>query len=137
MPADYIDLSWWQLALAASLMVISAGVSLALRLGLHWRLALATTRTIAQLLLLGLVLRWIFEATGTVYVVAVVVLLLVMTLVAGVAAVRRTERQYPGLLLDSILAIWASGWISARWPSMASCKCPAKCSPSTPSPWWA
>ena len=33
-----------------------------------------------------------------------------MTLVAGVAAIRRTERRYAGLLIDSVLAIWVSSW---------------------------
>jgi putative ABC transport system permease protein len=108
---DYIDLQWWQVALAASLMVLSGAISLALRLGLERRLALAVARTVVQLLLLGVVLRWIFTATGWAYFGAIVVLLLVMTIVAGIAAVRRTERRYDGLLLDAIIAIWASAWM--------------------------
>jgi putative ABC transport system permease protein len=111
MPAQYIDLAWWQLALAASLMVLSGAISLALRLGLERRLAWATARTIVQLLLLGLVLRWVFTATGVAYVATIAVLLVVMTVVASRAAVRRTERHYPGLLLDSVVAIWSSAWL--------------------------
>ncbi len=107
MPAEYIELSFGQLALAASLMVISGAVSLALQLGLERRLALGTLRTVVQLLLLGLVLRWVFAAGQWYYAVA---LMVVMTFVAGVSAVRRVERRYAGLLLDSILAIWLSAW---------------------------
>lgn len=110
MPAEYIELSLSQLALAAALMVVSGGVSLALRLGLERRLALGTIRTVAQLLLLGLVLRWVFAAGQWYYLVA---LAIVMTVVAGIAAVRRVERRYAGLLLDSILAIWLSAWCVA------------------------
>ena len=107
MHADYIALGYGQLVLAASLMVISGAISLGLRLGLERRLAVGTARTIVQLLLLGLVLRWVF-ATGLWY--FAVALMAVMTLVAGVAAVRRVERRYAGLVLDSLLAIGASAW---------------------------
>jgi len=107
MPSEYIALSFWQLALAASLIVVCGAVSLMLRLGLERRLAVATVRTIAQLLLLGLVLRWVFAAGQWYYVLA---LMLAMTLVAGAAAVRRVERRYAGLLFDSMLAIWVTSW---------------------------
>ncbi len=107
MPAEYIALSYWQLALAASLMVVCGAISVALRLGLQRRLAVGTIRTVVQLLLLGLVLRWVFAAGQWYYAVA---MMTVMTVVAGVAAVRRVERRYAGLLMDSVLAIWASAW---------------------------
>ena len=110
MPAEYIALSYGQLALAASLVVVCGAVSLALRLRLEGRLALGVLRTIVQLLLLGLVLRWVFAAGQWHHAVA---LMIVMTIVAGVAAVRRVERRYAGLLLDSILAIWVSTWCVA------------------------
>jgi len=106
-PAEYIPLGWWQLALAAALVVISATLSLALRLQLAGRLLLGTLRTIVQLLLLGLVLKWIFEHDQWYFIVG---LMSVMTLVAAVAAIRRVERTYAGLLLDSVLAIWVSAW---------------------------
>ncbi len=110
MPAEYIALTYGQLALAASLMLVSGAVSLALELGLERRLALGTVRTIAQLVLLGVVLRWVFAA-GQWYHAAG--LMVVMTVVAGVSAVQRVERRYAGLLLDSILAIWVSSWCIA------------------------
>ncbi len=110
MSAEYIALSYGQLALAASLVVVCGAVSLALRLRLEGRLALGVLRTIVQLLLLGLVLRWVFAAGQWHHAVA---LMIVMTIVAGVAAVRRVERRYAGLLLDSILAIWVSTWCVA------------------------
>jgi putative ABC transport system permease protein len=107
MPGDYVNMDFWKLSVAASLVVLSAAISLLLRLGLERRLLLAATRTVVQLLLLGLVLQWIFEHDQWYFVVA---LGAAMTLVAGWAAVRRVERGYAGLLLDSVLAIWVSSW---------------------------
>jgi len=107
MPGEYIPLEWWQLAVAASLIVVSATISLLLQLGLERRLALAAVRTVVQLMLLGLVLKWIFDHDQWYFVVG---LMSAMTLVAGWAAVRRVERRYAGLLLDSLLAIWVSSW---------------------------
>jgi len=103
-----VPLSFGQLAVAASLIVISGVISLLLRLGLERRLALAAARTLVQLWLIGLVLKWIFEADQW-YIV--IVLMLVMTLIAGGAAVRRTGRRYPGIWLDSVISMWASSWL--------------------------
>ena len=105
---EYVHLGWWQLGIAASLVLVSGAISLALGLDLHRRLLLAALRTVAQLLLIGLVLNWIFR-WGTWYVV--LGLMTVMTLIAGVAAIRRTGRRWPGMLLDSIVSIWASSWL--------------------------
>jgi putative ABC transport system permease protein len=110
MSPQYIPLSFWQVAIAASLVLVSGGISLALRLGLERRLLVAAIRTVVQLLLIGLVLRWIFENRQWYFVLA---LLTAMTLIAGVAAVRRVEHRYPGIWLDSIVSIWASSWLMA------------------------
>jgi putative ABC transport system permease protein len=108
MDTDYLELSGVQLGVAASLIVICGAVSVALRLGLEKRLLLAATRTIAQLLLIGLVLGWIFNA-GRWYII--LALMSAMTLIAGTAAVQRTARRYRGIWLDSIISMWASSWL--------------------------
>ncbi len=108
MPTEYLELSFWQLGFAASLILVCGLISLLLQLGLERRLLTAAVRTVVQLLLIGLVLRWIFEA-GQWYVV--LALMLVMTLIAGTSAVSRTGRYYPGIRLDSIISIWASSWL--------------------------
>ena len=110
MQSTYLELSLWQVAIAAALILINAGVSLWLRLGLERRLLVAAARTVVQLLLIGVVLRWIF-AVSLWY--AVLAMMFVMTMIAGVAAVRRTERRYPGIWLDSIVSMWASSWLVA------------------------
>jgi putative ABC transport system permease protein len=104
---EYVALDFWKLAAAASLVVVSAVISLLLRLGLEKRLIMAAVRTVVQLMLLGLVLRWVFAAGQWYFVVS---LMATMTLIAGWAAVSRVERRYAGLLLDSVLAIWVSSW---------------------------
>ncbi|NUQ60901.1 MAG: iron export ABC transporter permease subunit FetB [Pirellulales bacterium] len=108
MQAEYIELTYWQIGLATALILISGLISLALRLGMEQRLLVASVRTVVQLLLIGLVLRWVFEVQ-TWY--AVVALLLAMTGIAGIAAVRRTDRRYRGIWLDSIVSMGASSWL--------------------------
>ncbi|NLE38234.1 MAG: iron export ABC transporter permease subunit FetB [Pirellulaceae bacterium] len=109
MNGQLIELSLGQVALAASLVVISAAISLALQLGLHRRLLLAAVRCVVQLLLIGLVLRWVFEPGRQWYVV--VSLGLAMTLIAGKVAVGRNRHRYAGMTLDSVISIWACCWL--------------------------
>jgi len=106
--SEYLELSFWQLGIAASLIVICGLISLLLHLELQQRLLLAAVRTVVQLLLIGLVLRWIFSV-GQWYVV--LGLMMVMTLIAGIAAVGRTGRRYRGIHLDSVISVWASSWL--------------------------
>jgi putative ABC transport system permease protein len=97
----------WQVGLAVALVLVSGAISIALQLGLERRLFVASVRTVVQLLLIGYVLEWIFAAEHWGIVAA---LMLAMTLIAGVSAVRRVERRYRGLVLDSILSIAVSSW---------------------------
>ena len=104
-----IDLSPWQLAIAVSLILISAAISAALRLGLGRRLLLAAVRTTAQLLLIGFVLKWLFEPGRAWY--FVLAMMSAMTLIAGVSAVQRNDRRYDGIWVDSIISMWATSWL--------------------------
>ncbi len=104
---NYIELSYGQVALAASLILINALVSLWLRLGLERSLLIASLRTIVQLSMIGLVLQWVFRVDRW-YIIAM--LMITMTLIAGWTARQRTRRKYPGITLDSITAIWFSAW---------------------------
>ena len=105
---EYIELGPGQLALAAAVLLVCGAISVWLRLGLEGRLAVAAVRTVLQLLLIGLVLDWIFAADRWHLVLG---LMAAMTLIAGVAAVRRTERRYGGVWLDAIVSMWASSWL--------------------------
>ncbi len=94
-----VELSYVDLGLAALLVLANAGVSLALRLGLGRRLLVAALRATVQLALLGLVLAWVFDTEGP---GAVLSIMLVMAIIAGVEAVRRGQRRLPGIFAASI-----------------------------------
>lgn len=100
-----IALSYVDLVVATSLVVVAGGVSLALRLGVTARLAIAAGRTVIQLALIGLVLEWVFDLERWYVVVAVVAS---MVINAGVAAVRRTERRFAGIWSSSLIAVTVS-----------------------------
>jgi putative ABC transport system permease protein len=104
----YVELSYFQVALAALLIVVNGVISIALRLRLERSLLLASLRTIVQLLLVGLILEWVFRLDRWYVVMGVA---LVMTLIAGVTAASRNERRYPGIWLNTIISVWASAWI--------------------------
>ena len=104
-----IELSNWQLAVAVSLILVSAAISAALHLGLGRRLLLAAIRTTVQLLLIGFVLEWLFKPGRAWY--FVLAMMSAMTFIAGISAVRRTERRYVGIWIDSIISLWATSWL--------------------------
>jgi len=105
---SYVELTSGQVALAALLLLINGAVSVALRLGLERSLIIAGARTVGQLLLVGLVLQWVFQADRW-YVVAA--LAAIMTLVAGMTAAQRCQRRYAGIWLDTIVSVWSSSWL--------------------------
>lgn len=82
------------LALAALLVLINAAASMALRLQIHRQILWAATRMVVQLLLVGLVLRFVFQAASP------AVTLLIVALMIGAAArevaVRPTRRLQGG-----------------------------------------
>ena len=90
---DVISLSIIDLALGAVLVVALAGVTVAMRLGVARQLVVAAVRTALQLLLVGLVLKFVF-AIATLWSVALMAL--VMLGVAGYEAVARQQRRFRG-----------------------------------------
>jgi putative ABC transport system permease protein len=82
---NVIQLSTWDLAIAASLVAVSALISLALRLRMQGQIVWAAVRTVVQLLLVGHVLRLVF-AHGSPWATAVVVLVMMSLAVREVAA---------------------------------------------------
>lgn len=91
---ELIHLTPLDLGIAASLVLLLAGLSHALRLGVGKRLLIAAARSIVQLLLLGLVLEILFSQTNPLYIGG---LALVMLLVAGYEAMARQHRRFTGL----------------------------------------
>lgn len=93
MNANYLSVTGWDLAIATVLVIVAGGVSLALRLSLERRLALAALRTVIQLLLVGYILRWIF-ARNVPWIVLIA--MAVMLAAASQAAVARSSRTFRG-----------------------------------------
>ncbi len=114
---EYFNLSFWQVAIATSLILISCAISLALQLGLGKRLLVASIRTVVQLLLVGLILEWVFTPGREWYIVLSIIAL--MTLIAGISSVSRTERRYKGIWSDSVISMWASSWLVGAVALMA------------------
>ncbi len=104
----YIALTYWQVALAALLIIVNGAISLILRLGMERTLLLASIRTVLQLLLIGLVLEWVFRIQSWYIVVAI---LAIMTLIAGVTAAQRNRRRFPGIWFNTIVSVWAASWL--------------------------
>ena len=101
MPTSYLTITYGQLALAALLIVVNLGISIAFRLGLTRSLLIATLRMVVQLLLIGFVLEWLFSQQNPGLIMAIALL---MAGVAGQAAVSRTKRRFVGIYWNSILS---------------------------------
>lgn len=104
------NLSLWDVAIAALLIVVNGVVSVALKLDLERTLAWAAGRTVLQLLAIGYVLGWVFRYDHW---FVVLPLMIVMTLIAGFAGAQRGNRTYAGQRVDSVLSIWVSSWLVA------------------------
>jgi putative ABC transport system permease protein len=89
-----ISLSPWDLGLAATLVLVLAGLSLRLELGVERSLLIAAARSALQLSLLGLVLKALFEQLHP---LLIGTLALVMLLVAGYEVVARQKRRLRGI----------------------------------------
>ncbi len=105
-----VEISNEGLVIAAGFVVLAGMVSFALRLQVARRLWVAAIRTVVQLGLLGLVLKWVFEQREWYLVTAV---LASMVINAGIAAVRRTERRFAGIWSSGIIAVTLSSVLTA------------------------
>ncbi|SDJ97961.1 ABC transporter permease [Microbulbifer yueqingensis] len=88
-----IELSWWQLAMAASLVVLLSLCIYLARLGLAGSLLLAAARTAVQLALVGLVLEALFSVGSLPW---VALMGGVMLLLAGREVMARQQRRLRG-----------------------------------------
>ncbi|CBV42023.1 ABC transporter permease [Halomonas elongata] len=90
---DVIVLTWWQLALAALLVVALAGCTVVARLGMARSLLIAAVRTVIQLSLVGLVLEALFAASALHW---VTLMAFGMLLIAGREVMARQKRRLVG-----------------------------------------
>ncbi len=100
---------------AVGLMAIAIGLSSWQGLGLSKMLAIATVRTIVQLLGIGLFLAIIFETRNPLAILAV---LIGMVTIAAVVARSRIDRELPRLLQWVWLAVFGSGLITMTYVSL-------------------
>jgi len=89
-----ISLGAVDLVLAASLVMLLAGLSFWLHLGLAGQLLVAALRTTVQLLLIGLVLKALFAHANE---ALVIMLSFVMLLIAGREVMARQHRRFGGI----------------------------------------
>lgn len=90
-----IELTPLQMGLSLGLMVAAIALSAWQRLGLEWSLAIATLRTIVQLLVVGYLLAIVFALRDPWVVLAVIA---VMLSIAAVVARNRISKKVPNLL---------------------------------------
>ena len=91
---NVISLSVIDLSLAALLILLLAFLSIILKLDLASRIVIAAIRTVLQLLLIGLVLKVLFEQINLLWIAA---LSIVMLLIAGREVMARQQRRFGGL----------------------------------------
>lgn len=108
MNPGYLEIGPWQLALAALLIVVNLALSMWLRLGLTKSLLVASIRMTVQLLLVGLVLGYVFALKRPLPVIGIG---LVMTCLAGIASVNRTQRRFAGIYLNNVLSVFAASFL--------------------------
>lgn len=101
-----IELSELQLLSASSFMLVCLAVSRFWRLDLGREFAIASLRTVVQLLVLGALLGWVFDNEHPGTVLGVIGLFIA---VAAWTAVGRQGRRMPGMLLSAGAALTAGG----------------------------
>jgi putative ABC transport system permease protein len=92
--SSYIVLSYWDVALAAVFLILNAGLSLWLQLGVARQMLVAGLRMVVQLLAVGLVLKAVFAAGSPLVTLALAV---VMVAFAGREIWARQERPMRGV----------------------------------------
>ena len=109
---SYDSLNYWDIALAASLLCINAGLSIYYKLGTAKRLVIAAIRMVVQLTLVGLVLKALFKAMSPWLTLLAAV---VMIGFAGREAMARQDRTFIGFWgygLGMISMLMAAGIVT-------------------------
>lgn len=126
MTAQAISLTPLDLALAAALLLINGALSIRLKLGVTRSLAVAATRMVVQLLLVGLILRYLFELKSPWLTLGVVVIMIGF---AGYEIMSRQDRKLTGL--------WSYGiGVSTMTFAAVTVTLLALSTQLRPDPWW-
>lgn len=90
----FISLDYTDVLLASVFLFLNGALSIVLRLGLEWKLAIAAVRMVVQLLMVGLLLKVLFEAASPWLTLGVA---LAMVAFAGREIRARQEKRLAGL----------------------------------------
>ncbi len=104
-----LPLGYFELGVAALLVLCAGFVSVFFRLKLEQKLAVASLRTVVQLLLVGYVLAWVFRIDSPWVLFGV---LGIMTAAAGRAAVARSSRRFAGAELGAFATLVLTGLVT-------------------------
>lgn len=104
-----IQLTTLDLGISAALILVAGAVSVILRLGMEKQLAVASIRTVVQLLLVGYILKVVFRIDNPLPLLAV---LAVMIIFASRAAVDRTTRRVKGVAWITFLTLLVCGLLT-------------------------
>lgn len=107
--SSVVDIGWLEMLAAGSLIVLALALSVWRRLGLEWALIEASIRAAVQLVLVGLLFRFIFDSGGASALawVWVAVMVIVATFV-----VQRRAPAIPGLWRAALVSIGGSAGIA-------------------------
>jgi putative ABC transport system permease protein len=106
--SELIELDFLDLAIAVGLMVIAIGLSIWQKIGLELNLAIATVRTILQLVVLGYILDFILALNNL---WAVLAILAVMLTIAAIVAKNRISQKIKYVLP----LVWGSMFLSTAF----------------------
>ncbi len=109
--SELIQLDFLDLAIAIGLMIIAIGLSIWEKIGLELNLALATARTILQLVVLGYILDFILALNNL---LAVLAILAAMLTIAAIVAKNRIVQKMPQVLP----LVWVSMFLSSAFTLM-------------------
>lgn len=104
---DFEGIRAVELLVAACLLSVNLFLSWLFRLGIGKSTLWAAARMTVQLLIVGRLLTWVFQLERPSLVFA---LALLMSSLAGLAAVGRTSQRFPGINRDSILCVTVSAF---------------------------
>ena len=105
----YISLSYSDILIALTLVLIPIVISFQVRLGIEKEILIGTLRTFVQLMIVGYVLKYIFDIRKW-YIILLMVFL--MTLVAGYNAVKRQKTEIPHLFKLITISIFAGAAVT-------------------------
>ncbi|MEE4311869.1 MAG: iron export ABC transporter permease subunit FetB [candidate division KSB1 bacterium] len=106
---NYISLDYTDVAIALIFIMIPVAISLQSRLGIARDILIGTFRTFTQLLMIGYVLKFIFNVRKWYF---VLFLIIVMTLIAGYNAVKRQNVKISGLFPIITVSIFTGAVIT-------------------------